>query len=128
MIHIININNEDYSNKPNFYYIGRPSILSNPYTFLPVEKTKAIFQCKTREEALEKYSSFYDLEYGHNKEFTKIINEIFEKYKNGEEIYFGCFCPSEDKCHGGIIKKKLEQKLLKEKINSIKTIKKECIK
>lgn len=117
MISIININT-DKTTYPNYYYIGRPSILSNPYTHLDVEKTLALFQCSDREETIEKYSEYFDIMYGHNKEFTDIVDEIFEKYKNGEEIYLGCFCKPKT-CHGDVIKKKLEERLIKEKIKAI---------
>ena len=66
MIHIININKEDYSNKPNYYYIGRPSILGNPYTHLQLETTKAIYKCSNREIAIEKYADYFDIMYNKN--------------------------------------------------------------
>ena len=53
MIYVYNRNVEDFSMLENNYYIGRENILSNPYTHLPVKDTKAMFQCKTREEAIE---------------------------------------------------------------------------
>jgi len=118
MINIININT-DKTTYPNYYYIGRPSILSNPYTYLDVEKTLALFQCSDREETIEKYGEYFDIMYGHNKEFTDIVDEIFEKYKNGEEVYLGCFCKPKT-CHGDVIKKKLEERLIKEKIKAIR--------
>ena len=119
MIHVINISKEDYSFSPNYYYIGRSktgNILGNPYTHLDVEKTTAFYQCKDRDEAINSYDTYFDAKYGHNKEFTQAIDEIYEKYKKGEEIYLGCWCSDENKCHGGIIKKKLEQRLIKEKL------------
>lgn len=104
----------------NCYYIGRGSILGNPYTHLPLEKTMALYKCRTREESIQRYSSYFDLMYGHNIPYTNLIDEIYEKYKNGEEVYLGCYCPDENSCHGGVIKKKLEQRLFKEKLEKIK--------
>ncbi len=118
MIHVININTEK-TTYDNYYYIGRPSILSNPYTHLDVDKTLAIFHCSDREEAIEKYKEYFDTMYGHNVKFTKVIDEIYQKYKNGEEIYLGCFCKPLS-CHGDIIKEKLEQRLIKEKLKLLK--------
>lgn len=122
MIHVINIAKEDKSFSPNYYYIGRSkdgNILGNPYSHLPEDKTLAIYKCKTRDEAIEKYRQYFDTMYGHNLEFTKIIDEIYQKYKNGEEIYLGCWCAPKS-CHGDIIKQKLEQRLIKEKIKMFK--------
>ena len=47
----------------------------------------AVFKAKNREEAIEKYDTYFDTQYGKNKEFTAVIDEIYEKYKNGETIY-----------------------------------------
>lgn len=118
MINVININDE----KPTdgiYFYIGRGSALGNPYTHLDKNKTLALFQCEDREEAIEKYSEYFDVMYGHNKEFTDAVDEIYKHYKNGDNIYLGCFCKPKS-CHGDIIKRKLEQKLIKEKIKTIK--------
>ena len=102
------------------------SILGNPYTHLPVKGTKAMFQCKTREEAIEKYSEYFDIMYGNNIEFTKVVDEIYEKYKNGEDIYLECFCGKgkngEKKCHGEVIEEKLQKRLIKEKYKIYKNV------
>ena len=119
MINVININKEEKPSDGVYFYIGRPSVLSNPYTHLDKNKTLALFQCEDREEAIEKYDEYFDIMYGHNKEFTETVDEIYEHYKNGETVYLGCFCKPLT-CHGDIIKRKLEQRLIKEKIKSIK--------
>ena len=124
-IYVYNKNVEDFSLHPNNYYIGRPSILGNPYSHLPEDKCIAIYKCRTRDEAIERYDQYFDIMYGSNIEFTKVIDEIYEKYKNGEPIFLECYCKPEP-CHGDIIKKKLEQRLIKEKIKKIKERKKEC--
>lgn len=108
---------------PNNYYIGRGSILGNPYTHIKDKKTLALYVVKDRDEAISKYSSYYDVMYGSNKEFTKTIDEIYEKYKNGETIYLECYCKPLP-CHGDIIAQKLQQRLIKEKIKDYKEFKK----
>lgn len=120
MIYVYDRNVEDFSALENNYPIYRgASILGNPYTHLPFKGTKAMFQCKTREEAIEKYDKYFDIMYGNNIEFTKIIDEMYEKYKNGEDIYLECYCGKgkngEKKCHGEVIEEKLQKRLIKEK-------------
>ena len=127
MIYVYNRNVEDFSVMDNNYPIYRgASILGNPYTHLPVKDTKAMFQCKTREEAIEKYDKYFDIMYGNNIEFTKIIDEMYEKYKNGEDIYLECFCGKgkngEKKCHGEVIEEKLQKRLIKEKYKIYKNV------
>ena len=120
MIYVYNREKEDYSMLDNNYPIYRgASILGNPYTHLPVKDTKAMFQCKTREEAIEKYDEYFDIMYGNNIEFTKIIDEMYEKYKNGEDIYLECYCKPQS-CHGDIIAKKLQEMFIKEKYEKYK--------
>ena len=46
--------------------------------------------------------------YGSNKAFTQAIDEIFEVYKSGDDVFLGCFCKPL-RCHGDVIKEKLEK-------------------
>ncbi len=120
MIYVYDRNVEDFSALENNYPIYRgASILGNPYTHLPVKGTKAMFQCKTREEAIEKYDKYFDIMYGNNIEFTKIIDEMYEKYKNGEDLFLECYCKPQP-CHGDIIAKKLQEMFIKEKYEKYK--------
>jgi hypothetical protein len=57
--------------------------------------------------------------YGSDEEFTKAFDEIYEHYKNGEDIYLQCFCKP-NACHGDVIADKLQRKLIKEKIGEMK--------
>ena len=122
MIYVYDRNVEDFSALENNYPIYRGvSILGNPYTHLPVKDTKAMFQCKTREEAIEKYDKYFDIMYGNNIEFTKIIDEMYEKYKNGEDLFLECYCKPQP-CHGDIIAKKLQEMFIKEKYKTYKNV------
>ena len=120
MIIVYNRGKEDHSAHPNNYPIYRGgSVLGNPYTDKPLKGTLAVFKAKNREEAIEKYDTYFDTQYGRNKEFTAVINEIYEKYKNGETVDLECYCHPLP-CHGDVIVKKLQQRLLKEKIKEAK--------
>lgn len=136
MIYVYNRNVEDFSVMDNNYPIYRgASILGNPYTHLPVKDTKAMYQCKTREEAIEKYDKYFDLMYGRNVEFTRVVDEMYEKYKNGEDLFLECYCKKypcadgikhddEVQCHGDIIAKKLQEMFIKEKYKTHKNVRK----
>ena len=120
MIIVYNRGKEDHSAHPNNYPIYRGgSVLGNPYTDKPLKSALAVFKAKNREEAIEKYDTYFDTQYGRNREFTAVIDEIYEKYKNGETVYLECYCVPLP-CHGQIIVKKLQQRLLKEKIKEAK--------
>lgn len=113
---VYNRTKEDHSSNPNNYPIFRgASILGNPYTHIKDRATKAFEIVDTREEAIELYDRYFDLMYENSQMFKDVIDEIYEKYKSGEDIYLECYC-SPQPCHGDIIKRKLEQRLIKEKI------------
>ena len=113
---VYNRTKEDHSAHPNNFPIYRGgSVLGNPYTDKPLKSTLAVFKAKNREEAIEKYDTYFDTQYGRNREFTAVIDEIYEKYKNGETVYLECYCHPLP-CHGDVIVKKLQRRLLKEKI------------
>lgn len=104
----------------NNYPIYRPHVLGNPYTDIKDKKTNAIYIVKNRDEAINKYKEYFDLKYGKDIQFTNIVDEIYQKYKNGETIYLECVCDPLP-CHGNIIAEKLQKRLLKEKIMEIKS-------
>lgn len=110
--------NDDYSAEDNNFYIGRSkeksSPLANPFTFNGKRSNLAKMSFKTREEALNAYNMYFDEMYGKDEEFTKAFDDIYERYKNGENVYLQCFCKPLP-CHGDIIARKLQQKLIKEK-------------
>ena len=118
-IYVYNRTKEDHSDKSNNYPIYRPCILSNPYTHIKDKKTLAMFVVRTREEAIERYDAYFDRMYKGNAPFKFIIDEIYEKYKNGEDIYLECYCKPLP-CHGDIIKDKLEKRLVRERIKEAK--------
>ena len=43
------------------------------------------------------------------------FDEIYEYYKTGKDVYLGCFC-APNPCHADVIARKLQQKLIKEKL------------
>ena len=132
MIIVYNRGKEDHSAHPNNYPIYRGgSVLGNPYTDKPLKGTLAVFKAKNREEAIKKYDTYFDAQYGRNKAFTEVIDEIYEKYKNGEDIYLECYCGTGDgknkRCHGEVIAEKLQKRLLKEHINNARNLHKKKI-
>jgi hypothetical protein len=106
---VYNIKTDDYTSHPNNFYIGRPSILSNPFTHDGKRSNLAKLSFKTREEALEAYELYFEKMIENDKAFQDEFNKIYEKYKNGEDVYLGCFCHPLP-CHGDFIAKQLQKK------------------
>ena len=118
-IYVYNITKECHEGSNNFMCFRGVSILSNPYTHIKNKKTKAAFVVSSREEAIKMYEDYFDKMYGSNIAFTEEVDKIYEKYKNGEDVYLGCYCAPEH-CHCDIIKEKLQKRLIKEKIKNLK--------
>lgn len=124
-IKLFNVNEEEHFGD-NVYLIHRPYILGNPYTHIKDKTTKASFIVSTREEAIKRYSHYFNIMYGRNIEFTNTIDEIYAKYRKGEDILLGCYCYPKS-CHGDVIIQKIQGMLLKEKIKEAKNIKKNLV-
>jgi len=117
---VYNRTKEDHTDKGlSNYPAYRGSILGNPYTHIKDKQTKALFIVKTRDEAIDRYEAYFDRMYKGNAPFKYIIDEIYEKYKNGEDVYLECYCKPE-RCHCDVIKEKLEKRLMKERIKEAK--------
>lgn len=114
MIKVYNTKIEDFTSKPNNFYIGRGSILGNPYTHDGKKSSLAKLSFPTREEAIEAYKLYFLHMYENDKEFKEYFDMIYEKYKNGEDIYLQCFCKPLP-CHGDFIASELQRKLIMEK-------------
>lgn len=123
-IKVINISRDnDYSCNEGYFYVGRSkksiSPLGNPYTHNGKRTNIAKLTLRTAAEAIEAYEKYFDYMYGKDETFTRAFDEIYEFYKSGKDVYLGCFCKP-NPCHGDIIAKKLQQKLIKEKLEEKK--------
>ena len=114
-IHVYNRLKECHEGENNFKIFRGASVLGNPYTDIKDRETKAQFVCKNREEALEKYSHYFDVMYNSNIAFKRAIDNLYELYKTGKPVYLECYCHPQ-KCHGDVIAEKLQQRLIKEKL------------
>ena len=117
-ITVYNTHQEDYTYKPNNFLICRTkdgNPLANPFTYNGVKTRLAKLSFKTREEAIDAYKMYFKKMYGLDEGLTKAFDTIYEKYKNGEDIYLQCCCKPLP-CHGDFLAEELQRKLIKEKI------------
>lgn len=117
-ITVYNTHQEDYTYKPNNFLICRTkdgNPLANPFTYNGVKTRLAKLSFKTREEAIDAYKMYFNKMYGLDEGLTKAFDTIYEKYKNGEDIYLQCCCKPLP-CHGDFLADELQRKLIKEKM------------
>lgn len=115
--------NEEHSGD-NAFDISRPNIFGNPYTHIGERKTLASVRVATRDEAIDMYSVYFDNMLKDESEFGERFRQewdrMYQAYKDYDEIYLGCFCKLDERCHGDILKQKLIQRSMKEKIEKLK--------
>lgn len=114
MIYVYNSKVEDHTAHVNNTPIYRGTIFGNPFTYNGKRSSFAKKSFKTREEAINAYKDYFKLMYERDAEFKRAFDELYEKYKNGEDIYLQCFCKPL-KCHGDVIAEELQKKLILEK-------------
>ena len=89
------------------FYIGRPSILGNPYSHK--KESIANIIVKNSDVAVDFYK-----EYFYNKinigdvEFLKELNKLLIFYKENKKLNIVCWCYPK-RCHGEVIKEYLEK-------------------
>ena len=117
-ITVYNTHQEDYTYKPNNFLICRTkdgNPLANPFTYNGVKTRLSKLSFKTREEAIDAYKMYFKKMYGLDEGLTEAFDTIYEKYKNGEDIYLQCCCKPLP-CHGDFLAEELQRKLIKEKM------------
>lgn len=91
--------------EPYTHYIGRGSVFGNPFTHIPIDRTKASVQVGSVKESIQAFDdwanerAWHDVEPERRKEMVKAI------YKLPDDAVLGCFCKTKpDKvCHGDVI-------------------------
>ena len=100
------VNKRFHKPTPNDYYIGRPSILGNPYSHLP-SKFPDTIKMDTREKAISQYKKWLLTQLKYDITFQNEIAKLVELYKGGQDINLLCYCfPAA--CHGQVIKEIIE--------------------
>lgn len=93
--HVVNKRKDWYDE-----YIGRGSTWGNPYTHKLLSKTKARFQCATRDEAIDKYREWFEDKINRSAAFRRKTLAL-----RGKRL--GCYCKP-GPCHGDVIVEWLE--------------------
>lgn len=101
------VNKYKHTPTKNDVYIGRGSVLGNPFTSIKDKTTLAEFVCDSREESVESFRKYIDEKIASKDK--KICDELNRIYKI-QDVNLVCFCKPKS-CHGDEIKKIIEIKL-----------------
>ena len=74
----INIHNKRVSNPIDGIYIGRPSVLGNPFSHL--KGTLAEYSVNSRDEAVDKYETWIRNELKTNKIVIKEMKRLYKRF------------------------------------------------
>lgn len=104
------IHKKDADKYDNVIYVGRGSVLGNPYTSIQGRETLAKFVVDSRQESIQCYKE-YLLKCIEEKEekICSIMNDIYLLSSKGD-VCLACYC-SPRSCHGDIIKQVVESKI-----------------
>lgn len=103
----------------NVFDVSRPNILSNPFTHIKDRKTLAKRVVKDRETAVMLYEKYFNEMVVKDDAFRKEFDRMYEAYKTNKEIFILCYCKLDETCHGDIVIKKLQNRLVKEKLEEL---------
>lgn len=90
-------------------YIGRGSVLGNPYDFKNSNHPQVKYQVKNRIEAIKGFEKYLSDQIKNGEpEFCDAINNIFMLHNCGKDVQLECFC-APCSCHGDVIKEFVER-------------------
>lgn len=99
------VNKHWHKPTPNDVYIGRGSPFGNPYSHM--KGTKAEHIVATREEAIEKYRTWFNEQLKTNIILSELLNVMLSTVLKGNDLNLVCYCAPMP-CHGEVIKECLE--------------------
>lgn len=104
----------------NVFDVSRPNPLSNPFTHIKEKKTLAKRVVKDRETAIRLYEEYFDeMIQKEGSEFKNEFDNMYNAFLTYDVIYIKCYCKLTETCHGDYIIKKLNQRLVKSKIEQV---------
>jgi len=116
MIKVINKKNSPYVKGE---YIGRPSILGNPYTHLKTSKFKDLILVKTRNQSVEFYDKWLEESLKNNVDVYLEFERLVDLYIQKSELNLICWCDPLP-CHGHILReyifKRVKEKFQKRRL------------
>jgi len=106
---LIRIANKSTYEGSDGVYVGRPSLLGNPYTHL-ADSQHAEFRVSTREEAVEMYRGWLQERIEEGGTVAKAFENLVSFYADFGELTLVCWCAPK-RCHAEILKQMIEERV-----------------
>jgi hypothetical protein len=90
----IEVVNKKAAGRPHGVYIGRPSVLGNPF---------AICSTCSREQAIHMYRDWLRQQWKAGGKVKKELVRLAQQYKDEHELILVCWCAPQA-CHGDVIR------------------------
>lgn len=113
--------NKETHNGENNFLIHRPFVFSNPFTHIKTKNTKAKYVVSSRDEAIDIYDDYFDAMLSTSPKFKEEFDKLYDAYTKFDEIYLGCYCSENERCHGDVIIDKLKKRSIKDMLKEAKT-------
>lgn len=96
------------SNNPNTIYVGRPTVLGNPFSHLNLKHT---IKCETVEESVQRYKVWLVDRINTSAAVCDALNQIINVGREHGTVHLACWCrdetkpyPSDHVCHADVIR------------------------
>lgn len=98
------VNKKTHKPTSDDFYIGRGSVMGNPYHSKESNHPQALYKVDTVEEAIEEYSKYLNYNYFNDVLFREVVLSLVDRELEDKDTNLVCYC-SPNKCHGDVIKK-----------------------
>jgi len=105
MFKITVVNKRTHKPTANDVYIGRPSVLGNPFTHIADKRTLAQYVVGSREQAVQMYREYFLKQIKENKAFRTAFVDLIGKCQY-HDVNLVCWCAPQS-CHGDILKEQI---------------------
>jgi hypothetical protein len=102
------VNKKTHKPTPDDFYIGRGSVMGNPYHHKESKHPQALYKVDTAEEAIDGYKKdFINCYFSTDEGFKRQVQKLIDRELDDQDTNLVCYC-APNKCHGDVIKKFVE--------------------
>lgn len=104
------VNKRTYEGEGDGEYIGRPSVLGNPFSHIPGSKGR--YFVRTRREAIDAFKDWF-VELSDDSPQKKEFDRLKMTYRDTGQLTLICWCAPSD-CHGHVLADLIYEELEKD--------------